>query len=297
MTAARSPDEAPPAMTVRMPSLDFSETPARWLRNGELAQVLNANALGIPHLERFLNKVMARARQMLPSDDPESERIRRDITLFIKQESCHHTVQDKFNRMLNERGYDLAPLEAEIAAHYDRLWRTRSMRFLTAYCEAFETLGPPAATAWIDGDLDPHLEGGDRNAAMMWKWHVMEEFEHRTVCHDVYHHLYGGYFLRIYAYFYQFRCMFSLSAKAARVLLEQDRASMTAAERRQSRKNARAATWIMMMPMLRGMLRTLMPGYSPRSLPVPRRFVALRKEIETRYLATDPASAAPEQAS
>lgn len=41
----------------------------------------------------------------------------------------------------------------------------------------------------------------------MWRWHLAEEFEHRTVCSDVYYELSGlnpvaAYFYRVYGYFY-----------------------------------------------------------------------------------------------
>lgn len=41
----------------------------------------------------------------------------------------------------------------------------------------------------------------------MWRWHLAEEFEHRTVCSDVYHQLSGmnpvfTYFYRLYGYIF-----------------------------------------------------------------------------------------------
>ena len=46
-------------MKARQPQFDFSTTPVHWSVNPEFAQRMNASSIIIPHLERFLNRVMA----------------------------------------------------------------------------------------------------------------------------------------------------------------------------------------------------------------------------------------------
>jgi hypothetical protein len=47
------------------------------------------------------------------------------------------------------------------------------------------------AEAWLDGTIRDLC--GDRGSAPMalWRWHLAEEFEHRSVVHDVLDRLYG----------------------------------------------------------------------------------------------------------
>ena len=229
-------------MRVRQPKFDFSRTLPRWAPNGEFAQMQNATSLIIPKLERFLNKVMARARQQINGNDEASAQIRKDISMFIKQESCHYASHDAFNTVIRRPEYTkLDELEREIQDHYDCLLANKSLAFLTAYCEGFETLGPPGAMAYCSDQMDDMLSNSDSNVAMLWRWHTMEEFEHRHVCHDVFHAVHGGYFLRIYAFLYQAKFMFSMSAKVGKHLLEVDRASMTPEELAISIANEKAA--------------------------------------------------------
>lgn len=136
-------------MRVRMPNFDFSNSTARWMpRAPEMAQLLNANSIVIPHLERFLNRVTARARGEIADDTADGAKVRADISSFIKQESCHYTVHGNFNAMMQAGGYSRLPqLEEGIAARYEHLLATKSLRFLVAYCEGLESLTPPVAGA------------------------------------------------------------------------------------------------------------------------------------------------------
>ena len=52
-------------MRVRQPKFDFSNTRAHWAVSPEFAQLQNATSIIIPYLERFLNKVMGKARQAI----------------------------------------------------------------------------------------------------------------------------------------------------------------------------------------------------------------------------------------
>src|SRR3546814_7755941 len=70
----------------------------------------------------------------------------------------------------------------------------------------------------------------------MWRWHLAEEFEHRTVCFDVYEELSGlnpvsRYFYRLYGYFYAIIHLGRFQSMVAKKLIEHDRATMTPEER------------------------------------------------------------------
>jgi predicted metal-dependent hydrolase len=276
-----------------MPSFDFSNSTGRWMpKAGEFAQLLNAHSVTIPHLERFLNRVMARARTEIRGDDPASQQLRADISTFIKQESCHYTIHGAFNAMLLRNGYHHLPvIEQKIAAHYDKLLATKSLPFLLAYCEGFESLTPPTAAGWFDGSMDPMMKDADPNPAMMWRWHIMEEFEHRTVCYDAFKKVHGGHLLRAYGFFYQ---MISLGRMVGWVfshLMEVDR--MTPEQAVRSKQNARRSVMGFFKPIMQAIPRILAPGYSPRQIPEPTGWSRARTEIETNWMKPGTPSPSP----
>lgn len=278
-------------MRVRMPSFDFSGSTARWMPSApETAQILNSNSFVIPHLERFLNRVMARARNEIPEDHPERDRIRADISTFIKQESCHYTVHGNFNEMLLRCGYDRLPeIEKKVVAHYEHLLANKSLPFLLAYCEGFESLTPPVAASWFNGAMDQILHDADPVPASMWRWHIMEEFEHRTVCHDAFEAIDGRYWLRFYGFFYQFLSLQRMTGMIYRHLLSVDRAKMNPAELKRSKASSRRSVIGFFLPVIAGMAKILRPGYTPRSIPEPQGWAAARQDIETNWM--KPASA------
>ena len=268
-------------MRARKPNFDFADSHAHWAPNPEFAQFYNSISVPLPYLERFLNKVMARAAARLDGEDEATRSLRADIRAFIRQESNHLSIHEKFNDVLRRDGYDLSALEEMIEAEYERILTTKSLEFCLAYCEGFETIGPPAAYKMLDG-LEDMFDGADPEIVSLWKWHLMEEFEHRTVCYDTFRHFHGGYFLRIYAYFFQIRHLNSMVGKVRKMLLEQDRATMSAGQLAESDKRLKQAAHAMRRDSLGGMLRALLPWYNPRSLPEPQNYRSFMEKIEPR---------------
>src|SRR3546814_2860818 len=122
------------------------------------------------------------------------------FVLFFKQKTAYEmrisdwssdVCSSDLNKVLRAQGYEgLKPLEDKIQAEYDDWLRTRSLRFNLAYCEGFESMSASACEAWFE-DFGDFLDGADPVVADMWRWHLAEEFEHRTVCSDVYTELSG----------------------------------------------------------------------------------------------------------
>jgi len=266
---------------VRRPQFDFSNTRAHWAPNAEFAQQFNATSLWIPHLERFLNRVVTRAGAGLDPDAPGTGALRNDIKMFIRQEAMHYTNHAAFNTILTRNGYDVAAFERHFEAEFERLFSVKSLAFLCAYCEGFETMGPPAAVAWLDG-MDDLIEGADPEVVRLWQWHLLEEYEHRTVCHDVFHAVSGSYFIRVYGLVYQFFHLGRFSAMVLTYLFDRDRAAMTPEQIRQSKRRARAMSRRMMAALLPGVLRAMLPFYSPRKTREPRRFQSFRAALDAQ---------------
>lgn len=266
-------------MKARRPTLDFSTTPAHWAPNHEYAHSCNSNSLWIPYLERFLNRVLAKALSHLKDSEKLTEELRADVRMFIRQESNHYALHDAYNAILPRSGYDVATFEAMFEAEFEKLFQTKSITFLTAYCEGFETLGPPAALNWLDESEDM-LEGARPEVVALWKWHLMEEYEHRAVCHDVYHAVHGGYFMRIYGFLYQLRQLQSFSKKVRTYLLEVDRARMTPEERKASIRREKEVARRLKRKMLPRLLKVFSPFYTPRNAPEPRMYRSHMRTVE-----------------
>lgn len=267
-------------MKARRPDFDFSETPAHWAATPEFAQHWNSNSIWIPHLERFLNRVVAKALGEIKGDDGETKRIKADARMFIRQEANHYSLHDAFNAAVKRDGYELEPFEAHFGEEFERLFRTKSLAFLCAYCEGFETFGPPGALFWLD-EMEDLLEGARPEVVALWKWHLLEEYEHRTVCADVYQRIHGGYFLRIYALFYQLIHLQGFSAKVVAYLFAKDREGMSKGELKASKKRSRALSFRFARHILPRALKALSPFYSPRNAKEPRMYASYMALVES----------------
>ena len=270
-------------MKIRKPNFDFSQTPAHWSKTPEFAQTSNASSIWIPHLERFLNRVMAKAAGALSVDDPAHVKLKAHIKTFIRQEAHHHATHEAFNRVLYRAGYDVSHFEKMFEEEYKKLFETKSLAFLCAYCEGFETLGPPAAIMWLDDNVGEEVDQGDPNAVGLWKWHLMEEFEHRTVCFDVYNTVHGGYFLRVYAFFYQLTLHRKFSKMVLDYLMEHDWSKMTAEDIAESKKRLKGVARRQAGLMLPRLFKVLLPFYSPYVAKEPQNFERYRAQFDNEF--------------
>lgn len=261
-------------MRVRQPSIDFSEVVPRWTTNGEFAQSFNALSTVPAYIEPYLISVMRKAKEKL---GPGDEELLADIEIFIKQEAQHFKLHRAYNQRLREvGGYDgVLPLEQRYEADYDRFLAKRPLRFNVGYTEGFEAIGSAGAEFWVDyaqkvlGQVDPAtLE--------LWSWHLAEEYEHRTVCHRLYHRLYGGgptkgYVTRILTFLYS---VWHIEAHTTRVmnhLVAQDQRAMTPEDAAASAARAKEVTRNRRKNLWTTVKRVARPSYDPATLPPPRR--------------------------
>ncbi len=266
-------------MRVRRPSFDFSNSSPRWAPTWEYAHQMNASSAWIPYLERFLNRVMAQAVSRLDADNPAAADLRKDVRTFIRQEANHYSIHAEFNDILPRHGFDTSPMQACFEAEFERLFTTKSFPFLLAYCEGFETIGPPAALVWL-GETEDLLERADPQVVGLWKWHLMEEYEHRTVCYDVFNALHGGYFMRLYGFFYQLRHLGKMSKMVNEYLMKKEWETMTADQIKASKLRQKQVKKRVTKLILPRLLKVLSPFYSPRKSPEPRLFRTHMQKVE-----------------
>lgn len=108
-----------------------------------------------------------------------------EIRAFVQQEVMHSREHVAFNKRVVEAGYDFAPLEAvvdEILA----IIKTRPPIVNLAATMALEHYTAILASV-ILSEKD-YFKGVDAEQAEMWRWHAIEEVEHKGVAYDTWLH-------------------------------------------------------------------------------------------------------------
>lgn len=262
-------------MRVRFPRIDYSKVRPDWAPNRAFAHDRNASSTIPTYVEPYLIKVMQRAKAILPENEAA---LHRDIDIFIAQESQHFRQHNAFNRRIREAGYPgLAAFEEELRETYVGFLEKRSLKFNLAYSEGFESLGPPAASLWFDHS-DAFIRDADPEAVALWKWHMAEEFEHRDVCHRLFHALYSknpwqriwnGWLFRCYGFICALHHLGGYSKAVRTYLIATDRARMSDAELAKSAADERAVDALTRKYMAPQLLKVLSPFYDPARKPEP----------------------------
>ncbi len=250
-------------MKPRRPGLAFQDALPHWCPNIEFAQITNAGSLSLPFVEKYLNRVMLRAKDELKSE--RYARLRDDIDLFVKQESNHYRQHRLFNQKIEEAGYDaVKPIGDRLQADYDTFFAGKSLLFNTAYCEGFESLGIIQAEFFFEHSADLMI-GADPRVVALWKWHLAEEYEHRSVCFEVHRAIHGGfsYFSRVAGFFRAVKHLSKFGKDVSTALLALDRARMTEAEHAASMKSEEIYRRRFSRFALPRLLKVLSPFYNP----------------------------------
>lgn len=157
----------------------------RWWLNGDVAATAFYNALSVtfPKGEAYFIESVKAFREGV---DP---KLAREIRAFTMQEVVHSREHVAFNRQVTDHGYDISRLEArvdEVLAIANsrppvvRLAATMALEHYTAILAA-ELLKNPK-----------HLAGADAESAHLWRWHALEEIEHKGVAYDTFLHATRG---------------------------------------------------------------------------------------------------------
>jgi predicted metal-dependent hydrolase len=274
-------------LTVRYPKIDYANVRAHWARNIAFAQDRNATSLIPTPVEPWLIKLFQSAIDRLPADDP---KLRQDVLDFIRQESQHYRQHNLFNKVMIAQGYPrLAEFERDLAGDLDGFLKTRSLKFLFAYADGFESLGAVSARIWFE-DSDSMIEGADPSAVALWKWHMAEEFEHREVCFKAYHALFGrglwnaivnGYFYRVYGFVYAMRHLNKHMDRMRNYMLDVDREKMSEAEKAKLASDQKELAAFQRKYFLAQLLKNFLPWYDPGRKRTPRGLAEYLRQFES----------------
>ncbi len=151
-------------------------------------------SLFFPDGERFFVEAVKTFRHQVR--DP---KLADDVRAFIGQEAMHTREHLRYNQRLAQQGIPAAAMEARVGrllAHARRTTPPLARLAITAALEHFTALMAQMALA-----NERVLHGADPRMAALWRWHALEEGEHKHVAFDVYREVGGPYWRRVLTMF------------------------------------------------------------------------------------------------
>jgi predicted metal-dependent hydrolase len=169
------------AVSVTPRDIRFANDGARsraWLGGDRVATaVFDALSLTFPDGERLFMDAVRAHRQLLEG------RLLEDARAFIAQEAIHSREHVGLNGVLDRGHYPLDAIEAEIRRRTQRI-RERGPIAMLSVTIALEHFTAMLADRFLSDDTV--LRGAPPDVARLWRWHAMEETEHKGVAFDVY---------------------------------------------------------------------------------------------------------------
>ena len=184
--ASATPTPADLAITPRDRRFGLGAAPRRLWHGGraEATAVYNALSATFPRGEAFF---VDSVRAFAGGADP---RLAEEIRAFTTQEVIHSREHLAFNRRAADAGYDLAKLDERVEMRL-AVARSRPPIVSLAATMALEHFTAILAHQLLANPV--HLEGADREAAELWRWHACEEIEHKGVAFDTWVHATRGW--------------------------------------------------------------------------------------------------------
>ena len=173
----------PDDLTIVKRDLKFgrNDAPPRWWHGGDPGRTAFFNALSstFPAGEKFFMTAVRHYREGAPQP------LRGQIDDFLYQESMHTREHVVFNRQAEDAGFDIAPLEERTRRTIAWAKRRSPIQQLAATCALEHFTATLAHDALANPD---HLGGAADEAQRLWRWHAIEEIEHKAVAFDTYLH-------------------------------------------------------------------------------------------------------------
>lgn len=151
-----------------------------WHQAGpNVTQFMNALSLFFPAGERMFIDAVRSYRDQIPDPD-----LRKAATAFIGQEAMHSREHEEYNELLDAAGLPGSKLAAQVAK------RTQYIKDNTPQITPLLiTIALEHFTALMGDTLLRHPEqmaGSQADYERMWRWHALEEVEHKAVAYDVF---------------------------------------------------------------------------------------------------------------
>ena len=168
-------------LTVRDRRFGRGSTPEHWWLAGDPVGTAWFNSLSasFPRGEAFFIEAVKAHREGAPP------RLLGEIREFVAQEINHSREHVAFNRAATDAGYDLSAIDRKIADWIDET-RKRPAIVNLAATMALEHFTAMFAHEFLANPR--HFAGARGDSAALWRWHAIEEIEHKAVAYDTWLH-------------------------------------------------------------------------------------------------------------
>ena len=179
----------PEGLQIRPRHLDFDlpdPLPRHW-HGGDAfkSHLFDAMSVLFPDGERFFIDSVRQFRDQIT--DPT---LKEQIRGFIGQEGHHSREHLEYSQRLRDLGYAIEPIERRARGSIRYAQKRLSPQRQLAATAALEHITAIMADQVL---REPEcLRGADANMARLWRWHALEETEHKAVAFDVYQQVCGN---------------------------------------------------------------------------------------------------------
>lgn len=150
-----------------------------WHGRGPLVtQFINTLSLFFPVGERFFIQSVRHYRDQI--SDPE---LQKAVTAFIGQEAMHGREHEDYNDLMQAAGMPAAALEDQVRRLLERIKAVAPPSTQLAITIALEHYTALLAD-WVLS-VDMVTRDSETNYISLWRWHALEETEHKAVAFDV----------------------------------------------------------------------------------------------------------------
>lgn len=177
--AAKTPTDL--TITPRDRRFGRGDATARWWFGGDPYATAFHNALSVtfPKGEAFFIESVKAHRDGVPP------KLAEEIRAFTIQEVMHTREHVAFNRRVVDAGYDVSLLERHVEEAL-ALTKGRPVILNLAVTMALEHYTAILAQTMLKHL--PYWDQADPESVAMWKWHAVEEIEHKGVAYDTWLH-------------------------------------------------------------------------------------------------------------
>lgn len=172
---------ATPALTVRDRRFGRESEQRRWWAGGDPVATawLNALSATFPRGETLFIDAVKAFRDDAPP------RLAQEIRAFVKQEVNHTREHLAFNRAAESAGYDFTGIDSRVETLLAEIYEAPPHVWL-AVTIALEHFTAMFAHEFLNHPK--HFAGSDTEQAELWRWHAVEEIEHKGVAFDTWLH-------------------------------------------------------------------------------------------------------------
>lgn len=237
--------------------------------NAALSYSHTALGLYVAYLEPFVVKATRKVLDQIRDDT-----LREDVDRFCRQEAQHYQRHIDFNKVVIAHGYPGLEERIDILRRdFDRFLADGTDQFCVGYAEGFESYTTQSALQMFELGIYDHRRT-TRAFGDLFKWHMLEEIEHRNVAFDLYQHLYGGYFFRARMCWIAQTHMSRFFRDCRKIMSQAD------VPRHGDRCRITAKGELLLATNLFGMrARSMLPGYTPHKYRLPAKITELSAQF------------------